>query len=206
MLPHPPGNDKGRNILQVGLQCVLPDKQARQIKSKSNHARSSTAPGRSCSSQDHSSSCDSTFLQHSLIQQQPLPASDCLHVVTLCHTNWLQVYDRDLDTWTDVPTNVNSVCGGWARLANGQVGLFAGHYATLDVYQVCARAGQPARCIGRAVGGQENSSSSSSSSRPASTSSRQPGTPSRLVCLLLLPHTHTHTRPALTNFTDRLMA
>lgn len=48
----------------------------------------------------------------------------------------LQVYDRDLDTWTDVPTNVNSVCGGWARLANGQVGLFAGHYATLDVYQV----------------------------------------------------------------------
>lgn len=48
----------------------------------------------------------------------------------------LQVYDRDADTWTDVPTNVNSVCGGWARLANGQVGLFAGHYATLDVYQV----------------------------------------------------------------------
>lgn len=47
-----------------------------------------------------------------------------------------QVYDRDFDTWTDVPTNVNSVCGGWARLANGQVGMFAGHYATLDVYQV----------------------------------------------------------------------
>lgn len=46
------------------------------------------------------------------------------------------MYDRDFDTWTDVPTNVNSVCGGWARLANGQVGLFAGHYATLDVYQV----------------------------------------------------------------------
>lgn len=51
-----------------------------------------------------------------------------------------QVYDRDADTWTDVPTNVNSVCGGWARLANGQVGMFAGHYATLDVYQVCGAA------------------------------------------------------------------
>jgi hypothetical protein len=56
----------------------------------------------------------------------PLPAA----------VSYAQVYDRDADTWTDVPTNVNSVCGGWARLANGQVGLFAGHYATLDVYQV----------------------------------------------------------------------
>jgi hypothetical protein len=57
----------------------------------------------------------------------------CLHTR---HTR--QVYDRDEDTWTDVPTKVNSVCGGWARLANGHVGLFAGHYATLDVYQVRA--------------------------------------------------------------------
>jgi hypothetical protein len=58
-----------------------------------------------------------------------------------------QVYDRDEDTWTDVPTNVNSVCGGWARLANGQVGLFAGHYATLDVYQVCRAGGGFSKCI-----------------------------------------------------------
>lgn len=52
------------------------------------------------------------------------------------------MYDRDADTWTDVPTNVNSVCGGWARLANGQVGLFAGHYATIDVYQVRSSGGE----------------------------------------------------------------
>ncbi|KAF6264122.1 hypothetical protein COO60DRAFT_220181 [Scenedesmus sp. NREL 46B-D3] len=50
--------------------------------------------------------------------------------------NIMQVYDRDDETWTNIPTSVNSVCGGWARLANGQVGLFAGHYGTLQGKQV----------------------------------------------------------------------
>jgi hypothetical protein len=49
---------------------------------------------------------------------------------------YMQVYDRDDDTWTNIPTSVNSVCGGWARLSNGQVGLFAGHYGTLQGKQV----------------------------------------------------------------------
>jgi hypothetical protein len=47
-----------------------------------------------------------------------------------------QVYDRDADTWTNIPTSVNGVCGGWVRLSNGQVGLFAGHYGTLQGKQV----------------------------------------------------------------------
>ncbi|WIA15217.1 hypothetical protein OEZ85_001895 [Tetradesmus obliquus] len=50
--------------------------------------------------------------------------------------NIMQVYDRDDETWTNIPTSVNSVCGGWARLSNGQVGLFAGHYGTLQAKQV----------------------------------------------------------------------
>lgn len=66
--------------------------------------------------------------------------------------NILQVYDRDEDTWTDVPTNVNSVCGGWARLANGQIGLFAGHYATIDVYQVSVFVWFPSACLERGSG------------------------------------------------------
>ncbi|KAF8060590.1 NLE1 [Scenedesmus sp. PABB004] len=46
--------------------------------------------------------------------------------------NILQVYDRDDGSWTHVPTDTNLVCGGWARFSNGQVGLFAGHYGTLQ--------------------------------------------------------------------------
>lgn len=50
--------------------------------------------------------------------------------------NPLQVWDRDTDKWTNIPTKVNSICGGWAKLPNGQIGLFSGHYQTLNYTQV----------------------------------------------------------------------
>jgi hypothetical protein len=53
-----------------------------------------------------------------------------------------QVYDRDDDSWTNVPTNVNSACSGWARLPDGRVGMFAGHYPTLQDKQVTVAAAQ----------------------------------------------------------------
>mgnify|MGYP001808016585 CR=1 FL=1 len=48
---------------------------------------------------------------------------------------WLQVLPlralqgsqgRGTDKWTHIPTTINSICGGWAKFANGDVGLFAG--------------------------------------------------------------------------------
>lgn len=56
--------------------------------------------------------------------------------------DWLfvQVLLRDDDTWTNIPTDVNSACGGWARLPDGRVGMFAGHYPTLQNKQVSAAA------------------------------------------------------------------
>lgn len=80
--------------------------------------------------------CSSTIARYTMQDSAHGSASDVPCAAAGVDTT--QVYDRDEGTWTDVPTNVNSVCGGWARLANGQVGLFAGHYATLDVYQVGA--------------------------------------------------------------------
>ncbi len=39
-----------------------------------------------------------------------------------------QVWDRETNTWTPVETPINSICGGWAKLHDGNVGMFAGHY------------------------------------------------------------------------------
>jgi hypothetical protein len=43
------------------------------------------------------------------------------------------MWERDSNRWTHIPTSINSICGGWAKLANGNVGMFAGHYQTLEV-------------------------------------------------------------------------
>lgn len=43
------------------------------------------------------------------------------------------MWQRDTNEWTNIPTSINSICGGWAKFANGHVGMFAGHYQTLGV-------------------------------------------------------------------------
>ena len=55
-------------------------------------------------------------------QRRPLPSpSPIPHPLTPP-----QLWDRGTDKWTHIPTTINSICGGWAKFANGDVGLFAG--------------------------------------------------------------------------------
>lgn len=44
-----------------------------------------------------------------------------------------QRWDRETNEWEPIFTPINSICGGWAKLPNGNVGMFAGHYQTLWV-------------------------------------------------------------------------
>lgn len=48
-------------------------------------------------------------------------------------SNPQQLWDRGSNTWKDIHTSTNSICGGWAKLANGHIGMFAGHYQTMGV-------------------------------------------------------------------------
>ncbi|GBF96985.1 hypothetical protein Rsub_09782 [Raphidocelis subcapitata] len=50
-------------------------------------------------------------------------------------TKVLWLWNRDTNEWTHIPTGINSICGGWAKLANGNIGMFAGHYQTLGYKQ-----------------------------------------------------------------------
>ncbi|KAI8466478.1 MAG: hypothetical protein J3K34DRAFT_524480 [Monoraphidium minutum] len=53
-------------------------------------------------------------------------------------TKVLWLWERDSDKWTHIQTGINSICGGWSKLSNGNVGMFAGHYQTLGYKQTFA--------------------------------------------------------------------
>lgn len=42
-------------------------------------------------------------------------------------TKILWIYDRDTNTYTNIPTAANIVCGGWTRTADGSILMFGGH-------------------------------------------------------------------------------
>lgn len=48
-------------------------------------------------------------------------------------TKPLWVWERATNAWSNVHIPINSICGGWAKTPNGNVGMYSGHYQTLGV-------------------------------------------------------------------------